>query len=148
MDADAERQLAKDLYGHVWSLLETEERTTEQDDEMLHAAHASRFHWGEVGGPEHRARGEWQCSRFYSMLGRGEPAIDHVTRCLQICEEHGIGDWDLAFAYEALSRAHAVGGNGEEAARHKELAREAGGAIRDAEDREVFDANFARLSGE
>ena len=42
---------------------------------MLHAAHASRFHWGEVGEPVNFARGEWQISRVYAVLGRPEPAI-------------------------------------------------------------------------
>jgi hypothetical protein len=145
VDADEQRELAKSLYGGVWTLLETESRTPEEDDEMIHAAHASRFHWGEVGEPEHRARGEWQCSRVYSVLGRAEPALHHATRCLQICEQHGIGDWDLAFAYEALARAHAVAGSEDEAARYKGLARAAGDAIADAEDREVFEADFATL---
>jgi hypothetical protein len=145
MHADAQRELAKDLYGRVWTLLETEGRTPEQDDEMIHTAHASRFHWGEVGGPEHRARGEWQCSRVYSVLGRDEPAIHHARRCLEICKEHAIRDWDLAFAYEALARAHAVAGDRDEADRYKELARGAGNAIADTEDREVFDADFATL---
>jgi hypothetical protein len=145
MDADEQRDLAKSLYGRVWMLLETDGRTPEQDDEMIHAAHASRFHWGEVGGPEHRARGEWQCSRVYSVLGRGEPAIHHATRCLQICEQHGMGDWDLAFAYEALARAHGTAGSEDECARYKQLAREAGDEIADAEDREVFETDFATL---
>jgi hypothetical protein len=145
MERDERQQLAKGLYGRVWTLLETEGRTPEQDDEMIHAAHASRYDWGEVGGLEHRARGEWQCSRVYAVLGRGEPALHHATRCFEICEQHGIGDWDLAFAYEALSRAHAVAGNAEDAKRYRELAREAGAAIEDPEDREVFDADFATL---
>jgi hypothetical protein len=145
MDADAQRRLAKDLFGRVWTLLETDGRTPEQDDEMIHTAHASRFHWGEVGGPEQRARGEWQCSRVYSVLERGEPAVHHARCCLEICQESGIGDWDLAFAYEALARAHAIAGDADEAARYKELAREAGEAIADAEDRDVFDADYATL---
>jgi hypothetical protein len=145
MDADEQRDLAKSLYGRVWTLLETDGRTAEQDDEMIHTAHASRFHWGEVGGPEHRARGEWQCSRVYSVLGRGEPAIHHAMRCLQICEEHGVGDWDLAFAYEALARAHATAGIEDESARYKKLAREASDEIADEKDREVFEADFAML---
>jgi hypothetical protein len=145
MDADAQRRLAKDLFGRVWTLLETDGRTPEQDDEMIHTAHASRFHWGEVGGAEQRARGEWQCSRVYSVLERGEPAVHHARRCLEICQESGIGDWDLAFAYEALARAHAIAGDADEAARYKELAREAGEAIADAEDRDVFDADYATL---
>jgi hypothetical protein len=145
MGPDARQQLARDLYGRVWTLLGTEGRTPEQDDEMIHTAHASRYHWGEVGGPEHRARAEWQCSRVYAVLGRGEPALHHATRCLEICEQQGIGDWDLAFAYGALSRADAVAGNAEDAERYRELAREAGAAIEDAEDREVFEADFATL---
>jgi hypothetical protein len=122
MDADVQRELAKSLFGRVWTLLETEGRTQDQEEEMIHAAHASRFHWGKVGGPEHRARGEWQCSRVYSVLGRGEPALHHARRCLEICEEHGIGDWDIAFAYEALARAHGVAGEADEAARYKQRA--------------------------
>jgi hypothetical protein len=145
MDADEQRDLAKSLYGRVWTLLETDGRTPEQEDEMIHTAHASRFHWGEVGGPEHRARGEWQCSRVYSVLGRGDPAIHHATRCLQICEQNGIGDWDLAFAYEALARAHGAAGNEDESARYKGRAREAAEEIADVEDREVFEADFATL---
>lgn len=145
MDEDAQRQLAKDLFGRTWALLEADGRTAEQDDEMIHAAHASRFHWGEVGGPEHRARGEWQISRVYSVLGRGEPAVHHARRCLEICKQNGIDDWDLAFAYEALARAHATARDMQEAARYKELAREAGEQIADAEDREIFDADFATL---
>ena len=145
MEEDAQRQLAKDLFGRTWTLLETHSRTAEQDDEMVHAAHASRFHWGEAGGPEHRARGEWQISRVYSVLGRGEAAIHHARRCLDICEQNGIADWDLAFAYEALARAYATAGEMDEAARYKQLAREAGEQIADAEDRETFDADFATL---
>jgi hypothetical protein len=145
VERSEERQLAVDLFNHVWALLRLEERTREQEDEMIHGAHASRHFWGRVGAPENLARGEWQCSRVYAVLGRGEPAIHHARRCLEICEKHGIGDWDLAFAYEALTRAHGVGGD-EAAARHfKALARQAGDAIADPEDREVFEGDYATL---
>jgi hypothetical protein len=145
MDADAQRQLAKDLYARVWTLLETEGRSPEQDDEMLHAAHASRFHWGEVGGPEHQARGEWQCSRVYSVLWRSEWALHHARRCLEICQENEIGDWDLAFAYEALARAHAVAGDADEAARYKDSRARRARPSKTPRTAEVFDADFATL---
>ena len=82
LDQAARRQLAVDLFNHVWTLLDTDERTPEQDVEMIHAAHASRHHWGEVGTPVNVARGEWQISRVYATLGRGEPALFHAQRCL------------------------------------------------------------------
>jgi hypothetical protein len=98
-------RLGVDLFNHVWTLIETADRTAAQTDEMIHAAHASRYHWWRAdAGPEHLARGEWQCSRVYAVLGRGEPALWHARRCLEMCEANGIGDWDLAFAYEALAR--------------------------------------------
>src|SRR5215212_5291328 len=103
-----ERQLAVDLFNGVWRLMETEDRTAAQDDRMLHMAHASRYHWEQVGTAAHLARGEWLCSRVYSVLGRAEPARHHAQRVLEICQEQGIGDWDLAYAYEALARAAAV----------------------------------------
>jgi len=140
------RQLGVDLFNHAWSLLELPERSREQDDELLHAAHASRHHWAHAGaGPEHLARGEWQISRVYVVLGRAEPALHHARRCLELCAEHGIGDWDLAYAHEALARAHALAGNADESAEHKRLSREAGDAIADPEDREHFDEDYATL---
>jgi hypothetical protein len=72
----------------------------------------------------------------YTVLGRAEPALHHARRCLELCEDHGIGDWDLAFAHEALARSYAIAGQAAEASRHEALAREAAEAIADAEDRE------------
>jgi DNA-binding transcriptional MerR regulator len=74
LEPGEQRQLASDLFNVVWSLLETPDRTQQQDDRMLNAAHASRFHWGEVGEPMHFARGEWQLSRVYAVLGRPDHA--------------------------------------------------------------------------
>jgi hypothetical protein len=140
------RQLAVDLFNHVWTLMEMPGRTTAQDDEMLHAAHASRYHWGLVGGPVNLERGEWQCSRVYSTLGRGEPAIHHGRRCLEICQAENIGDFDLAFAYEALARAHLVNGDSEAADGYRSKAAQAGDNIADQEDRTHFEDELASLA--
>jgi hypothetical protein len=141
------RRLAVELFNRVWTLLRKENRTPEEDDEMVHAAHASRFHWGEIGTVANRARGEWQISRVYATLGRAEPALYHARRCLELCEAHPeqIEDWDLPVAHEALARAYGVGGDREEAARHAERARELGDLIEDEEDRRVLLQDLATL---
>jgi DNA-binding transcriptional MerR regulator len=138
VDAATHRQLAVDLFNHVWTLLEMPDRTPAQNDEMLHAAHASRHHWGVVGTPENRGRGEWQCSRVYAILGRAEPALWHGRRYLALCEEHGIADWDLAFAHEAIARALAVAGDREGARAEVARARELAADIAEDEDRELL----------
>src|SRR5439155_13917343 len=84
--AEQRRELAVDLFNHAWALLRLPERTPEQDDELIHAAHASRHHWSEVGTAANLARGEWQVSRVYAALGRAEPALHHARRCLAYCE--------------------------------------------------------------
>jgi hypothetical protein len=134
------RQLGVDAFNHVWTLIEKRNRTREEDDEMLHEAHASTYHWLKAPEcrPENRARGEWICSRTYSVLGRAEPALHHARRCLELCEEHGIRDWDIAFAHEALARAYGVAGNAQESRRHESRARELGGEIAEDDDREHF----------
>ncbi len=138
IDVSDRRQLAVDLFNHVWTLLERSDRAPLEDDEMLHAAHASRYHWGEVGEPVNLARGEWQCSRVYAVLGRAEPALWHANRCLALCEEHGIADWDIAFAHEAVARALSVAGDRDGARAEVARARELATEIAENEDRELL----------
>jgi hypothetical protein len=52
---------------------------------MLREAHASRFHWGEIGTPLQFERGEWRISRVYAVLDRPQAAIRYAQRCLDIC---------------------------------------------------------------
>lgn len=136
MDPATQRQLAVDLFNHTWTLIDKADRTERETDLMVSAAHASRFFWEEIGEPVNHARGEWQVSRASAVAGRAEPALFHARRCLEICERHGIGDFDLAFAHEALARAHALAGDREAAAEHERLARAAAEAIADNDDRE------------
>ena len=110
MTPDVERSLAVQLYNKTWTLIEKPDRTQDEDDEMLHCAHASRYHWGEIGTAANRARGEWQCSRVYAILGRTEPALHHARRCLELVESFpdDMEEFDLPAAYEALARASSV----------------------------------------
>ena len=145
LDAATERALAVRLFNRTWELLDTVDRSADQDDEMLHAAHASRYHWGEAGEPVNRVRGEWQCSRVYAVLGRAEPALWHARRSLELCEAHGISDFDLAFAYEALARASIVAGDSGAAAGYAVRARVAGESIAEDSDRELFAQDLGTL---
>jgi hypothetical protein len=138
MSKEEHKKIAINLFNLTWSLLDKKDRTKEEDDQMVHAAHASRYHWGEIGTPLEFERGEWQISRVYSVLGRSEPALYHAKRCLEICKENNIGDFDIAFAYEAQARAYAVGGNKEECNKNTKLAREAAGQIKKEEDKDYF----------
>ncbi len=137
-EATIHRKFAVDLFNLTWNLMDKKERTATENDTMLNAAHASRYHWEQIGAPLNLARGEWQLARVYALLERAEPARYHAKRCLEICIDHGIGDFDLAFAYEAMARAYAVTGKPEARDKMKELALEASKDIEKDDDREYF----------
>lgn len=137
-DQQRHRQFAVKLFNRVWELMELPERDPAEVDEMIHSAHASRYHWGEIGTPVEFARGEWQISRVYSILKRGEPALFHARRTLQICLEYQIGDFDLAFAYEAMSRAFLIAGEIEECKNNLDLAYRASKSIKEEDDQKIL----------
>lgn len=149
---EVHRKLAADLFNLVWTLLEKPVRTRDEDDTMLHAAHASRYHWDKVGGPVNLARGEWQIARVYSVLERTEPTLHHARRCLEICLTHSIEGFDLAYAFEAMARAAALSGDSGDRDHYLSLAREQAARVTDGEHRALLDSDLtsvpaARLAG-
>lgn len=139
------RKLAVDGFNAVWGLMTTADRSPEETDRMIHTAHASRFHWGIVGQPVNLIRGEWQVSRMYSVLGRAEPCQFHARRCYDLCREHGIGGFDLGFAFEALARAAVTARDLKEAEGWLTQAQAAASTIDDVEDRQLLEDDLADL---
>jgi DNA-binding transcriptional MerR regulator len=150
LDRATERQLAVDLYNSTWGLLEKADRTALETDEMIHRAHASRWHWARVGETVNLARGEWLCSRVYATLGRGEPALWHARRSVEITEALDADarePWDLAAAYETMARASFAAGDPASGGLWKAKATAAVEAIPDADDREPIAQDLATLPG-
>ena len=147
IDAATHRRLGVALFNHTWTLLEKPDRTPAETDEMIHATHASRFHWARAEGaePANLARGEWQIARVYAVLGRGEPALWHARRCLEMHEAAGAADWDIASAYESMARASAVAGERAAAAAWKSKAVAALEDIADPDDRQIVEGDIATL---
>ncbi len=131
------KKTAINLFNEVWNLMEKKDRTPEEDFLMIHKAHASCFHWGEIGEPINFSRGEWQVSRVYAVLNRPEPCLVHAKRNLEIVLNHDIKDFDLAFAYEALARGYSLSGDAMLKEKYLKLAEEAATAIEKDGDRKV-----------
>ncbi len=135
-EKDWHKRFAMRAFNDAWTLIEKADRTPEEDDTLLNTTHASRYHWGVVGTPQHLAIGEWQISHIYTLLKRVEPALYHAQRCLDVCLEHGVGDFALAYAYEALCRAYTTAGDSVQANTFRAEAIRASEFIAEAEDRE------------
>jgi hypothetical protein len=148
LTAEEHRRLGIDLFNKAWTLMKKSDRTPEEDDELLHCAHASAYHWLQAGTIVHRVRSEWQCSRVYAVLGHAEPALRHARRCLELAESAPgeLEEFDLPFAYEAMARAHALDGNETEARDWLERARAGAEAVSDDDDRGLLEADLASIS--
>ena len=141
------RELATQCFNGVWNLLEKRDRSKDDDAQMIRMAHTSRFHWGEIGTALEFARGDWQISRVYdAVLGFGVMAYKYAKTSLTLCEENGFGDFDLAFAYEALARACAVSGDMDRGRDYISLAKDAAAEIEKEEDREYFFSELESVS--
>ena len=145
LDKQTQKALAATLFNRVWELLERAERTSADDDEMINAAHASRYLWTDIGDAQNWAIGDWQVSRVYAVLGRGEPAVHHARRALDHAVQVEGQPWVLASAYEGLSRAYAVAGDRAAAVEWKQKAEERLTMVDDADDREIVERDLATL---
>jgi len=147
LDTETERRLGADLFNKTWVLLEKEGRTQDEDDEMVHCAHASAYHWRQVGTAANFARSEWQCSRVYAILGRADEALRHAHRCLELVDAspEEMKDWDGPAALEALARAHVVAGRLDEARAYLERGRALAARIEDDDDRAIIEADLASI---
>lgn len=135
---DYHKKFAVELFNITWDLLENPDRTQAETDQMIHACHASRYHWGVVGKPLHLARGEWLLAYVYAHLKRPDACFYHARRCYHITLGNELQDFDLAFAYEAMARAHHLLGNLIETKNFLKKAKEAAEDIQKEDDRLYF----------
>ena len=132
------KQEAINNFNETWDLIDKENRTHEDNFNMIHKAHASRYHWGQVGTPLELIRGEWLVSRIYSLLNISECALLHGKESLRLCEENSIGDFELAFAYETIARAYNIINDTDNVTPYIKKAKSAALQIEKEEDREYL----------
>jgi hypothetical protein len=132
------RKAAIECFNKTWDYLEMKSRGSEDERQMVHLAHASRYHWGLVGTAANKAVGEWQISRVYSALGQSDLALRFARSSLSACEKHGLSEV-MPSAYEGLARAYAVAKNSKRAEEYLVKARRRLDKLAlDKEDREIY----------
>ncbi len=144
-DADGQwhRSTAVEANNAAWELLDGRDLDADELAELLGLAHAAAYHWARAtgGGPQNTARADWLLSRAYAVVNEPGLALRFADRCAATVGQHGLADFDLAYAHEARARALAAAGRFDEATAERELARAV--PIVDDEDRELFDADLA-----
>lgn len=146
LTADQHRRLAAQPFNHVWTLLETPQRTPEQDLRMITRGTRLSVSLGRGGlAREFRTGRVADLPRLSQCSGALSRRSSHAGRCLEHSLAAGLSAFDVAFAHEALSRAHSIAGQVEAAQQHRRLAEEAGARIGAAEDRKLLFADLASI---
>ncbi len=135
---EAHKAFAPGIFNRVWDLLEKADRSPEDNEIMINAAHASLYHWRSVGEPINLQRGQWMIANVYITLGMKESALHHAQICLDLTNEHAFDDFDLSFAYEGFARAQALNGNSKDCAKYFDLAKASVDQIKKKGDRDYF----------
>jgi uncharacterized protein YndB with AHSA1/START domain len=142
-DGEWHRATGIEANNATWELLERDELSPDEVDDLLGRAYASTYHWRRAArrGPENLARGSWLLARVHAVVGHGELALYHADRCAVVVSGAGLEDFDLAYAHEARARALACLGRLDEAQAERETA--AAVPIADDEDRKIFAGDLA-----
>jgi hypothetical protein len=143
-EARAHRHFAGACFNRAWDYLDLPRRDERQVEEMLHASHASFWHWLQVPEctPTNLSIGFWQLARVYAVAGRAGDARRWAQRCLDVGEASGLEPFYRAYAHEAMARAVLIADTAGGAAdagvadRHLDAARALLPEIDDAEDRD------------
>lgn len=143
LTAEEHRERAIEINNATWALIEQADRSADDDEAMIRSAYAAAYHWSHAARRtiENEVRAEWMLGRVHTLAARPEAALHHARRCMRLVDEHGIGDFDRAYAHEAMARALALVHRDADAAAERAAA--AAVAIADDEDRKIFEGDLA-----
>lgn len=140
------RTMAPRAFNRTWELLDADDLTRVEEEEMLAATFAQRHHWYLVGTPRNCAIADWQVSRVAAVLGYADLARRFGEVSLEMAVENGLDPFVTGFAHEAIARAAADVDDVETFTEHLELARALLTEIEDDEDRDLLASDLAEMS--
>jgi hypothetical protein len=136
------RRLGSAANNRGWSLAEKLNRSAEEDQEMLNAAHASVHLWSTIGTPRNIALGQLLLGQVHALLANPKYAMQHATAAYEYFTSNESAPWELAFAHAVLANAaHCCGNAGLYASSYRQ-AEALVASLPDPEDRAILQATM------
>jgi hypothetical protein len=104
------RRFAAAGNNRAWEL-SVKTRSSAEDQEMLNAAHASAWHWTQVGTELNRMRAFMLLAEVHALLGFGQSALAYADEMRTYFLGIQSPDWEMAFVH--VVHAHAASAAGE-----------------------------------
>jgi hypothetical protein len=125
--------------------LSVQSRSTAEDQEMLNAAHASAWHWGQVGTELNRMRATMLLAEVHSLLGYGRSGLAYAEEMREYFLKVGAPDWETAFVHVVHAHASSVAGDAVKHRASYESAVAALGNISSEEERAIVASTFSHV---
>ncbi len=143
---EAHGQFARVYNGRAWALLANGERSADETEEMLRAAHCSLEHWAKFseGKPANLQRGLFMLATVYTSARYTAEALRYAQACETFTKAYAehLEVFDVAYMYLALARVYALAEQRKVAIEYFALARKMGEKIEQAADKKLFLDDF------
>ncbi len=138
---DLNRWFGVELNNSTWDLIDnglSEQSPRAEQEQALYAAYAATYHWMQAGTVANHGRGEHLIATVAVATGLLDAAARHADRYADLIAEHpaAFGDWDRAFAAEAVARVASRMGSSD-AEKLRDEARRLAEAVDNPEERRV-----------
>jgi hypothetical protein len=138
------KRFAMSCNNRAWDLA-AEPRTAAQEREMLDAAHASAWHWSQIGTEQNRMRATMLLAEVHALAGHGASAMAYAREMRSYFLGRDTPDWELAFTHAICAHAAHASGDAAEHRSAYRMAVEALNAIADADDRAIVARTFEQV---
>ena len=144
----AHRYFSVSCFNQAWDLMDKDERTREDEEQMIRLSLASHWHWTqrEDFTKTNESVAHWQTSRIYALLGQAENARHYGELSLAAASADGVAPFYVGYAYEALARAESIAGDNLKAEEYLSMAHEAAKQITDAEERKMLEDDLGTIT--
>jgi len=144
------KRFSAECFNKVWEFIDKQDRSLEEEEEMLRLALTSHWHWTQRSdySPINGSVAYWQISRVFALMGQADNARRFAERSLNILEHVDASPFYLGYAYEALARAETVAGNTMTAKRHLDMASDIASKIPDEEMRAMLTTDLENIQVE
>lgn len=137
-----QKRLASQANNRAWELAETLRRSPEEDEEMLHAAHAAMHFWKIIGNESNHAHAAQLLAHVYALLKRPKPAAHYLRKSLPYFIDNYRAASELAFAHAIAANVASAEGNSDAYCKHYAEAKAAAAKIANRKEREIFEATL------
>ncbi|HMQ80737.1 MAG TPA: hypothetical protein PKE39_10035 [Ignavibacteria bacterium] len=142
----AHRWFGVEFNNAIFPLLEKENRTDEETQQMIQMAFASTLHWSRFSGCkiENRARGENMIATVLTYAGMKDASIFYAKRNHDIVFSNldGVADFDISYALMIMARAYALNERFAEAEQFYQQCLDSIDEIKDEEDKKIVQSDL------